>query len=250
MTLVVDSAHVGPSEPEWSARIDRAGLRRLEKVGYRRLMVVAPHPDDEVLGAGGLIQRALAENVVVEVIAVTGGEASHLGSSAASALDLRAIRARETRDALSRLGWPSPSVLDVGLRDGHVAQDEARLTDVLGSLALPDDLWVTPWRRDGHPDHEACARATAAACSKVGARVLASLIWAWHWADPDGEDIPWHSGWRLDLSARERARKRWSIGAFRSQIEPLGDAPEDAAILPPHVLRRFWRPYEIFVEGA
>jgi LmbE family N-acetylglucosaminyl deacetylase len=212
------------------------------------LVVVAPHPDDEILGAGGLIQRALSENVVVEVISVTAGEASHPRSRAAATTDLRTVRALELRAALGRLGWATPSVLDLELPDGEVALYEEHLTDTLSALALPDDLWVVPWRHDGHPDHEASARATVRACDGPGARVLESLIWTWHWADPTGEDIPWQRCWRLDLSQRERARKRWSTGAFRSQIEPLGDEPGDAAILPPSILRRFWRPYEIFVD--
>lgn len=38
---------------------------------------------------------------------------------------------------------------------------------------------------------------------------------------------------------------RAAIAAFPSQIAPLGPAPDDAAILPPHVLARFTRPFEM-----
>src|ERR1700689_5081239 len=39
-----------------------------------RIVVVAPHPDDEVLGAGGLIQQACAVGAEVHVIYLTNGD--------------------------------------------------------------------------------------------------------------------------------------------------------------------------------
>jgi len=37
-------------------------------------MVVAPHPDDEVLGAGGLIQQAVAAGAEVRIVYLTNGD--------------------------------------------------------------------------------------------------------------------------------------------------------------------------------
>ncbi|HEY5120093.1 MAG TPA: PIG-L family deacetylase, partial [Acidimicrobiales bacterium] len=73
-------------------------------------MVVSPHPDDEVLGAGGLIQVALSQHVLVEVVAVTDGEASHPRSTVATTLNLARVRSAESRVALSRLGWREPLI--------------------------------------------------------------------------------------------------------------------------------------------
>src|SRR5262245_15878805 len=39
-----------------------------------RLLLVAPHPDDETLGAGGLIQRVQATGGVVKVVYLTDGD--------------------------------------------------------------------------------------------------------------------------------------------------------------------------------
>ncbi|WP_240051127.1 PIG-L deacetylase family protein, partial [Bacteroides salyersiae] len=43
------------------------------------LLIIAPHPDDEVIGCAGLIQRSLNKGNNVYVIILTGGEASHNG---------------------------------------------------------------------------------------------------------------------------------------------------------------------------
>jgi LmbE family N-acetylglucosaminyl deacetylase len=47
-----------------------------------------------------------------------------------------------------------------------------------------------PWRHDGHPDHDAAGRAATIASAAAGAPLLQYLVWAWHWADPEGDDPP------------------------------------------------------------
>ena len=58
------------------------------------------------------------------------------------------------------------------------------LTDVLSRLG-PDDLCLSPWRSDGHPDHDATGHAAVAAARLTRTPVLEYLVWAWHWATPE-----------------------------------------------------------------
>ncbi len=250
MVLIVDDTHLGTSETHWNAGLSKVRVKDFEPLRARRVVVIAPHPDDEVLGAGGLIERALRERIVVEVVAVTDGEASHPASQADTVAELAKIRVQETRVALQRLGWTEPEVTYLHLPDGHVAERRKELDDALESFLLPDDLCVAPWIRDGHPDHDATGEAALRASSRVGARSLGYMIWAWHWAEPEGDDIPWSRCFRLNLSRRTQARKRWSTGAFASQTHRLGPDGADAPILPAPVLRRFWRPFEMFVDES
>jgi LmbE family N-acetylglucosaminyl deacetylase len=248
MNLIVDEQHLGPGEGVWASSLRSTDLAPVESLHVRRLVVVTPHPDDEVLGAGGLIQKALSDGVLVEVIAVTDGEASHPCSAVAPGLELAKVRARETDLALRRLGWDDPVITRLGLPDGRVDETRRELDAALGDILLPDDLCVAPWRLDGHPDHDAAGESALSAARAVGAKSLSYLVWTWHWADPHGADVPWHLCRRLDLSRRARARKRWATSAFVSQIAPLGPDDSDAAILPAPLLRRFWRPFEVFVD--
>lgn len=204
-------------------------------------LVVAPHPDDEVLGVGGLLAM-LADLGGADVVVVTDGEASHPGSTVFSQPELAAIRRAETRAACGLLGVGADAVDHLGHPDGKV--DEAALAEALTARLTPGRWCVTTWRGDGHPDHEAVGQAAAAACRRTGATLLEFPIWTWHWADPDDPDVPWDRARRLDLTAAARTAKAAAIDAFRSQILPLGPEPADAAILPPHVLARFARPYE------
>jgi LmbE family N-acetylglucosaminyl deacetylase len=202
-------------------------------------LVVAPHPDDEVLGVAGLMARAGA----AELVAVTDGEASHPGSTVHTRTGLALLRRAETAEALRRLGLADTPVHRLGHPDGAV--DEAALTESLTDLLTPGRWCLATWRGDGHPDHEAVGRAAARACALTGARLLEYPVWAWHWASPDDGRVPWSRARRVDLAPEHRAAKAAAIRAFPSQIAPLGPAAADAAILPPHVLARFARPFEV-----
>jgi LmbE family N-acetylglucosaminyl deacetylase len=250
VTLVVDAERVGTPAAVWRASPHIARLGAFELGAPTKVVLVVPHPDDEVFGAGGLIQHVIAQGIALHILAVTDGEASHPLSTEAARLDLRATRAGERAEALSRLGWSAPRITSMRIPDGRVAEHRERLHAALADLLTPGDLCLAPWSRDGHPDHDACGQAASTVGAGVGARTAHYLVWAWHWADPAGSDIPWESCRRLDLSPRAAARKRWATGAFRSQTRPLGPAREDAAVLPAPVLRRFWQRFEIYIESG
>lgn len=247
--LVVDDQHPGTDERTWLGTSRLAELPRLSEWRPRRLVVVAPHPDDEVLGAGGLLGQMAAEGVETMVVAVTDGESSHR-TECASGHDLAAVRAIERLTALHRLGCGSTYVQRLRLVDGSVAERVEYLTDVLSCLLRPSDLCLAPWRSDGHPDHDATGLAAVAAARSTRSALLEYLVWAWHWAVPESSDVPWNRCRRLDLERRQAARKRWSIYAFASQIRPSDPDHHGGPVLPDAVLRRFWRHFEVFIEAG
>jgi LmbE family N-acetylglucosaminyl deacetylase len=237
----VDQDHQGTPEHSWRTW---AGLRDcppLELPPVGRALIVAPHPDDEILGAGGLIQQLARRGWEVELVGVSDGERSHPPSIIDPA-DLGALRAEESNLALERLGLPHLPRRRLHLPDGQVAAYEK---DLVESIVLrPGDLCVTSWRGDGHPDHEACGRAGAAAAAAAGATLIEYLVWAWHWARPAESSVPWEAARRVTLERRDAARKRFATLAFRSQVAPLRG---EAAVLPQEVLRRAWRPFEVYL---
>jgi LmbE family N-acetylglucosaminyl deacetylase len=137
---------------------------RLERVewpsGERvRILVTAPHPDDEALGCGGAIAlHSRAGNDVTVVIVTDGGL-----SNAASPAD----RAREASAAADVLGG---SWQWLGLREGNWLIDEAagRLEAVLEKVR--PTLVYAPSIVDYHPEHVRVAAALARAFSRTEAR--------------------------------------------------------------------------------
>ena len=219
------------------------------EVPCSRLVVVAAHPDDESLGAGGLIATAAASGLAVYVVLLTAGEASHPDSPTLSRHALATRRLAEAERALGILAPEAPLVF-LGAGDGGVTDVEAEVTTSLVELIGDgrSTLLAAPWRHDGHPDHEAAGRAAAAAALRTGARLAEYPVWMWHKDQPD--DAPWPQMRRLDLSPQVTQRKWLAIHAHASQVQPLSSLPEDGVLLPGRVLAHFNAPVEHFVTEA
>jgi LmbE family N-acetylglucosaminyl deacetylase len=211
---------------------------------HRRAVVVAPHPDDEVLAVGGLLAQLARASCELLLVAVTDGTASHAGSREWPASRLACERPRESREAWRRLGLENPAALRLGLPDGRVAQSQARLVDALQAVLRPMDVVFTTWRRDGHPDHEATGRACVIAAERACAHCIEVPVWAWHWARPGDARVPWHRACRLRLDDETVRRKRDALAAFTSQL--TADLSTGAVpILPSTTVERARRPFEI-----
>lgn len=240
----------GTPEAEWAAWPVLAGLPVLDLEPCRRAVVVAPHPDDETLAVGGLVASLLARGAEVVLLAATDGEASHPGSPTATPDRLREVRTAETAAALDALSVGLPGRLRqrrLHLPDGALADSEAELTAALTPLLDAGDWCVAPFDGDGHPDHEAAGLASATASAATGARLLSYPLWAWHWARPGDPRLPWDRAVRHPLGDEARRRKQAALACYPSQTEPLGPAPEDAAVVPPSDLAHFLRPAEVLL---
>lgn len=210
----------------------------------KRLVVVAPHPDDEVLTCGGLLHMQAARGGSVLVVAVTDGEASHRGSAQWTASRLAPVRRLESTNALALLGIPFSWVTRLGLPDGAVQRQRPQLTSALTRLLRADDLVVATWRLDGHPDHEAVGTAAAQACATVGCKLAEAPVWMWHWGVPQHASIPWERLCGLRLSEAAQEKKRRALAAHRTQLTPRDGGKEP--VLGSEIQRRARRSVEYF----
>lgn len=242
-------AGTGTDEASWRRWLAEQPLRRLGIATwvdrFRCVWIVAPHPDDEILALGGTLARLSMFGVDLRVVSVTDGTASHRGSSAWSEARLARIRPRELAQALDVLGIEA-TVHRAGFPDGDVERHRGALELYLAARVQPDDLVLATWRLDGHPDHEACGKASAATAARTGAVFAEYPVWMWHWARPAERAVPWHRARTIELDADQVARKARAVRCFASQLE--ADGPREA-ILPPHVVARFARPFETVFAG-
>jgi LmbE family N-acetylglucosaminyl deacetylase len=243
---VIDGS--GTSEEAWLPWLGRQPWPELDVeallVGVRRVVVVAAHPDDEVLGIGGLLHRLAREAIRPLVVWATSGEGSHPGSTAIDPARLKMTRRAESAAALAILGLTYDRLL-LGRPDAGLVDDVDALAADLADVVHPDDLVLAPWCHDGHPDHDACGEAA----SRTGARLVEYPIWAWHWAAPGDDRVPWSRARRVPLAEEARLAKARAVETFASQVRPLGPEPEDRAVLPPSVVARFTRAEETVFVG-
>ena len=76
MSIRFDHREPGTPEAEWQ-RVRPWSASSALDLAVDRLVVVAAHPDDETLGAGGLITIAAERDIAVTVVVLTDGLASH-----------------------------------------------------------------------------------------------------------------------------------------------------------------------------
>lgn len=210
----------------------------------RRLVMIAPHPDDEILMAGGLLSRFKGREADLVLISATDGEGSHPGSTQWSEHRLRRQRPQESRLALQQLDL-DPNRVDwrrLNLKDGQLPREEAFLVSHLTQLLRPDDLLMATWRNDGHCDHEAVGRAAAHAALARQVQLVEVPVWAWHWAQPDDPRLPWPRAHRLQLDEARLARKRKALAAHASQLQKDGERPP---VLPANLLDCLLQPFEL-----
>lgn len=171
--------------------------------GFDAVTVLAAHPDDETLGAGGVIASCAEAGIAVSVVVATVAEAA---------------RATELRIALGRLGVAAEPTL-LGLTDGRLKHEADALRAGLES-ALPTDgnrrLVLAPWPGDRHGDHRTLGREAAAVCAAAGHSLRFYPIWLWQWGTP--EDLPWSRATEMELTPEARERKRTALAAFASQL--------------------------------
>jgi LmbE family N-acetylglucosaminyl deacetylase len=148
----------GTAEADWRSWRLLDELPILDTGGWSSVVVVAAHPDDEVLGAGGLLAMLAAARARLRLVAITDGEASHPGIDQVAAGQLAERRAAETCSALERLGAPA-EIVRLRIPDTGVARREAEVREALGDLVSGFGMCLAPWDGDLHPDHEAAGRA-------------------------------------------------------------------------------------------
>lgn len=205
----------------------------------RTALIVAPHPDDEAIGAFGLIRRLQAMGTAVRLIVVTDGAASHPASTRWPRDRLVRERRHETVRAMRRLGVCRGAISFLGLPDGALpdAPDACR-DGLVRVLRHGADLIVGPAGDDDHGDH----RCVADALQRIrlpGARRLAYQVWP----------VRTHAARSrvLHLDQRAGLAKRRTVAGYCTQTGRIDDDAGGFA-LDHRQLAAFTGPREYYLE--
>jgi LmbE family N-acetylglucosaminyl deacetylase len=164
-------------------RAMRLGSHPFEVADWRSsAIIVAPHPDDETLGCGGVAIKKLRSGADVRFVFVTDGSASH--RDRVDPGRLRAMREEEAIEAVRRLGGSADSVTFLRVPDGsaehHVGKIAAGIAPLLDAWR-PQNVFVTH-AQEPPRDHVAANAGVREALRLYGrpATVFEYPVWYWH----------------------------------------------------------------------
>lgn len=191
-----------------------------------KMLIVAPHPDDEIIACGGIIQNAIRNAIGVSIVVITDGTACYGHETLSPKLrksEIGRIRQSESLQAGKYLGLGPNSYSWAQLPDGQLESEDwlstvsRRVTSVIERVR-PQVVFI-PSGVDRHSDHRVVSRACKASLKSMPqpARAFEYVVWKTEKStEVDG-------GFVYVLSRGERAAKRDALMMFRSQIMPPYD---------------------------
>ncbi len=219
-------------------------------------LIVAPHPDDETFGCGGLIATRTAAGQPVHVAYVTDGAASHPGHPSLTPAALAVVRENEARTAAAILGVPATHLHFFAAPDGRLRdlapEQRASLVRLIRELTeriRPTEIFVTA-AGDGSTEHAAANGIVRDALKPSPApapRILEYPVWSL-WSPlllgPILRAEP--RLYRQPLAPDVLRRKREAIRAYVTQLAP--SPPWGRAVLPAGFTGCFESAEEFFFE--
>lgn len=210
----------------------------------RRILVLAPHPDDEILGPGGTLIGAIRGGARVRVVYLTQGKPTQAETLKQEAMAVAQAVGYETR------------FLDYYAR--HLPLD-SRVIDALRQEmdSFDPQAVMLPFLTDDHDDHR---RASHLLCLTHQARGLPAALEVWAYqvysallpnvvvdiSDVVEDKRRAIAAWRSQAAARDWAHFALGLNAFNSRFLPGSSAPRYAEaffVLPAPDYCRFCEPY-------
>jgi LmbE family N-acetylglucosaminyl deacetylase len=222
----------------------------------KRIVVFAPHPDDETLGCGGTIVKRVAQGYDVIIVVMTDGR--HALSAAfgiknnPTPEEIKQIRQTETIAAMQILGVPENSIIFLGFEDGTLANNYAQLlvkvTEILNEFQ-PVEIYF-PLKHDYHSDHRTAGIVLEQSIRKlgfptkgygysVGMRYL-------HLGPLKAKFLDYFRNNHVYVDVSEfLPRKEEAINAYKSQIRTVCSGQERPVI---QSTSRFLNRHEVFLQ--
>jgi N-acetylglucosamine malate deacetylase 1 len=209
------------------------------------VIVVAPHPDDETLGCGGLVACLARSGASVHTMFLSDGEASHPAHPLLSPPELARRRKDEALAALAVLGINEPqnSAVFLGATDGQLDRlstaERGRVVDAMTSQiqTLKPTVVLAPYRFGGSTEHTAANSLVRAALATAGGgHLLEYPVWAWWNPLRLRTQLRFSAdNLRLPLDRALWESKRRALACHRTQI--LATPPWPEPVLPAAIIR-------------
>lgn len=184
-------------------------------------LVVAPHPDDEIIGCAGLIHRALQTGKQVDVVILSGGEKSHSGCCHINEKTLMEARKDLSRRAAQIVGLPLEHLHFLHYPDGGIIYNHAetnRLKQLINEIK-PDAIFI-PHKREGWNDHVETGRIIKKLTKDCTELLLYEYcVWFWYY---NVWQIDWKNAYCIRMNPEQHVTKLKAIEAYITPLAPCG----------------------------
>lgn len=141
----------------------------------KKIIVFAPHPDDETWGCGGTIAKKISEGYEVIIVVMTDGRYAFskvLGiDSDPTPSELKEIRKKEVKRAARILGVREENLLFLDFEDGMLEKNQReaqeKVIEILRENPSPTEVYF-PYEKDYHIDHRVTNRVVKNSVKKLG----------------------------------------------------------------------------------
>jgi LmbE family N-acetylglucosaminyl deacetylase len=219
-----------------------------------KVIVFAPHPDDETLGCGGTIAKKIREGYEVTVVVMTDGRHA---LSAVFGIDsdptpqqLKHIRKEEVRRAVAILGVPEKNLIFLDFEDGSLWQNKEEAEKTVEQILEKDlagEIFL-PYEKDYNIDHKAANKMVLDAAREVNSsasRYKYSITQKYSRAGPILDELLnvfKHNLVAVDIS-EFLSLKEAAVREFRSQITIVSNKQKKPVL---SETGRFLRNKEVF----
>jgi LmbE family N-acetylglucosaminyl deacetylase len=198
-----------------------------------KVLVIASHPDDEILGVGGTLARHAAEGASVDLLIMAEGATSRddKRNPQARSTELVALREASARAAaILGLNVPRFGGLPDNRMDGMELLDVIKIVEGVIADVKPDIVY-THYAHDLNVDHQITHQAVLTACrplpgSKVSSIYAFETVSSTEWAVAGTGFQPTHF---VDVTA-QLERKIAALGAYHSEMRPAPHARSIEAV--------------------
>lgn len=224
--------------------VSTAKPMRSAELGHR-VLIIAPHPDDEVLATGGTIRRLAAEGADVKVVVVTAGDSYRRAAAriaggptdAASYLELGNVRHQECLTAARRLGLAEDHVIALGFADGTTLAMWDRNWDASHPATGRNGATQVPYAWAADPGTALCGDALATRLESIIREFAPDTVITpdVHETHPDHATVAAFATYAMDVEGFTGLRLS-TVVHFRHYPYPWAHLPGSALNPPPQMM--------------
>ncbi len=214
-----------------------------------RILIIAPHPDDETFGCAGLITQKIQSGADVSILFLTNGEKS---LSTVPEMKLIQMRRASAINAVKLLGVSENNIQWMDLPDGNIPRLGTPKFDTIRDYLLKiiqmlqvEEVYATHYL-DGWSDHIAAYELAIEALKKSEQAIDLYLYWVWAWyylGIKQIPSLPWNKTFLLPIQSVFDIKLK-ALGVYYDAKTSTGEVYMGK--LPIMFLKAFEWPYEVY----